>query len=316
MRVSVCVPATRAATVGATVSAIRAQTWKDWELLVLGQGDETSLMAAIRRAAGDDPRVAYLHLEGRGLSRARNHAMSLATGDVLAFTDDDCEPNAFWLEHVVAGFLAHPDVGLIAGPVIAPAMPRGWRPATCPVINPSEALYDPVATEGVPPPGWDWMGANFAIRAGVAARIGRWDECLGAGTGFPAGEDTDYKFRLEAAGVPMLTLPAASVLHAGGVRVGIGSVLRSQRNYALGNGALAGKQTLAGDERGAVWLRETRDECLRRPLSDARPDRMPATIRRLWYFEAAYRRCLRCYEVDVDGLLRRRRPRTAAFFPA
>lgn len=234
MRISVCVAATRPATLRAAVHSVCAQSWQDWELLVLGQGDEARLAGTVQEAAGDDVRVRYTHLLGRGLSRARNRAMSLITGDVVAFTDDDCQAAPDWLKAIAGGFRDHPEVGLVAGPVTAPPLPARWPPATCPVIDPTEALYDPFTCDRTPPPGWDWMGANFAIRADVAAGIGRWDECLGAGSAFPAGEDTDYKLRLEAAGVPMLTLPAARVLHAGGMRVGIMSVLRSQYAYATG----------------------------------------------------------------------------------
>lgn len=306
MRISVCVAATRPATLRAAVHSVCAQSWQDWELLVLGQGDEARLAGTVQEAAGDDVRVRYTHLLGRGLSRARNRAMSLITGDVVAFTDDDCQAAPDWLKAIAGGFRDHPEVGLVAGPVTAPPLPARWPPATCPVIDPTEALYDPFTCDRTPPPGWDWMGANFAIRADVAAGIGRWDECLGAGSAFPAGEDTDYKLRLEAAGVPMLTLPAARVLHAGGMRVGIMSVLRSQYAYATGNGALAAKLTLAGDPRGAIWLEVTRQQCLRSPIRERRPDRLLASLRRMWYYEAAYRRCLRNYTLGDDGLLRRR----------
>ena len=49
--ISVCVPATRAETVGATIGAIRRQTWTDWELIVLGQGAADVLEPAVSLAA-------------------------------------------------------------------------------------------------------------------------------------------------------------------------------------------------------------------------------------------------------------------------
>src|SRR5437868_5929993 len=83
--------------------------------------------------------------------------------------------------------------------------------------------------------GWGRIGANFALRASVAARIGFFDEQLGAGTALPAGEDTDYMLRMEAAGVKMRCTPRAVVHHSYGRRFGLKALLANSRNYARGN---------------------------------------------------------------------------------
>lgn len=306
MRFTVCIAATRADCVGRAVAAVLAQSCSDWDLLVVGQGDERTMRQAVAAAAGDDPRVRFVHQAGRGLSRARNLAARLARSDVLAFTDDDCEPDPDWLAALAAGF-ARGDgdsIGLVAGAVLAPPATR--RLSTCPAIAPANALYDPRLTPRRPPPGWDWMGANFAVRRDLLARLGGWDELLGAGTDLPAGEDTDFKLRLEAAGVPMVTTPAAVVRHAGGRREGLRAVLRSQRGYARGNGALAAKMSLAGDARGRAWLFDTWRDCLLGWLRQRRPHRLPADLRRLWCFCAGYMACRRGCELDAAGMLRRR----------
>lgn len=299
LAVSVCVPATRADTVGATVEAVRAQTWTDWEMIVLGQGAREPLEAAVERAAAGDARIRFVHLQTRGLSRARNAALEHVTGHVVAFTDDDCEPNRTWLATIMQAFQQDSQLGVVGGAVLAPAS-KG-RFATCPTISPKEAVYDPAGSWRRPPAGWDWMGANFAIRRDVASRLGRFDECLGAGADFPAGEDTDYKLRLESAGVRMLATPRAAVVHTYGVRRGW-AMLRSQRNYATGNGGTAGKLTLLGDPLGAEWLDQTR----RMFEQDRRraPYQALRAYRRLQLFTGAYRRCLRDYRID-DGFLTR-----------
>lgn len=300
LHISVCVPATRPETIRATVRAILRQTWQDWDLLVLGQGAEDPMREAVAEAATGDARVRHMHLAGRGLSLARNAALQHASGPIVAFTDDDCEPNDQWLALIATAFREDAELGLVGGAVVPPAA-LGWL-ATCPTVSPAEAVYDPGLAPGRPPAGWDWIGANFAIRRAVAERLGGFDECLGAGSDFPAAEDTDYKLRLEAAGVRMLSTPRASVVHTNGVRHGWKAMLSSQRNYATGNGAMAGKLTLLGDARGKEWLEDTRRECR---ASLARPDRALRSMRRLHYFTAAYERCVDRYV--VDGVCLRRK---------
>jgi glycosyltransferase involved in cell wall biosynthesis len=296
--ISVCVPTTRCDTVGATIAGVRGQTWRDWELIILGQGERQALEAAVTRAADGDRRIRYVHLQGRGLSLARNAGLQHASGQVLAFTDDDCEPRLDWLTCIALAFLDDPELGLVGGAVLAPANKGAL--STCPIVSPLEVVYDPRSNGRLAPRGWDWIGANFAVRQKVASRLGRFDECLGAGADFPAGEDTDYKLRLEAAGVRMLSTPKSAVVHTFGVRKGL-AVLRSQRNYATGNGGMAAKLTLLGDPRGRQWLDETRKGSIR----DFRaPYRGLRGLRRWHYFSTAYRRCLRDYRVE-DGLLRK-----------
>jgi GT2 family glycosyltransferase len=241
-----------------------------------------------------------VHLTERGCSRARNAGTRLSSGEVIAFLDDDCEADPAWLETIVRAFDADPALGAVGGAVIGPA--KLGPLASCPTVMPAEALYDSALTPQRPPAGWNWIGANCAFRLTAAARVGPWDEVLGPGTPFPVGEDTDYKLRLEALGVRMLTTPRSRILHSSGVRRGR-AALRSQRNYAFGNGALAAKQTLSGDPRGRLWLRRTRWECLTGWLRRGRPHRLPVDLRRGLWFEMGYWRCLRHYRLDEAGLL-------------
>lgn len=302
MKFSVCIPATRAAFLPTVIASIRDQSWPAWELIVVGQGDHSALAAAVEASAGGDPRIRYIHEPGRGISRSRNAAIAAAGGDVLAFTDDDCECRQDWLETLAAAFSADRELGLVGGAVVAPR-PR-QRLGTCPALLPAEALYEPARNGRQAPAGWDWIGANFALRTETARSIGRFDECLGAGSAFPCGDDTDYKLRLEAAGVRMLSTPRAVVLHTHGARYGLRSILLSQAAYATGNGATAAKLTLSGDIRGEQWREETRERFATGWLRRRRPHRLVIDARAWWFFARAYRTCLREFALDGNGLLR------------
>ena len=62
MRISVCIPTVRPTTLAQAVRSILEQTFQDWELVVIGQGDEAQLRAATERGAKGDSRVRYLHI--------------------------------------------------------------------------------------------------------------------------------------------------------------------------------------------------------------------------------------------------------------
>jgi glycosyltransferase involved in cell wall biosynthesis len=309
MKVSVCLPATRPATVGATIRSIQAQTVSDWELLVVGQGNDHQIRQVVEAAARADPRLRYVHIDKRGSSRARNAAMQAASGEILAMTDDDCEARPDWLA-VLTGVMAEgSDVALVGGALIAPP-PGPVRPARCPRLMPADVLYDPVAHQGHPPAGWDWIGANFAVRREVAERLGDFDEFLGVGADFPCGGDSDYKSRMEALGLKMRSTPRAVVYHTYGWRYGLRAVLDLQRRYARGMGALAAKLTLQGDPRGRHWLQMTRRDRLLRWLQRRQPHRLPTDLRILWHACDAYGKCLHHYRVNARGLLVQLQPAT------
>jgi GT2 family glycosyltransferase len=305
MKISVCVPTSRSDTVAATIHSILRQSWPDWEIIAVGQGDLRSERAQATKAtleafSSRDERVRYVHIAQRGATRARNAAVAAAEGEVLAFIDDDCEADDYWLETIADYFDQAPTVGLIGGAVVAPQkVGRGF--AVCPAVSPAETVYDPVASERTPPSGWEWISGNVAMRREVAQSIGPWDEHMGPGTAFPVADDTDYLLRAEALGIKMATTPRAIVHHTYGCRYNR-QVLRHLRGYTYGNGGLAAKLTLMGDPRGREWLEGTRQERLLGWLRPFRPQRFLRSFIGWTIFARAYSRCLREYAVE-DGVL-------------
>jgi glycosyltransferase involved in cell wall biosynthesis len=86
--VSVIVPAYNASgTIAATVDSVLAQTFDDFELLVIDDGstDDTAEIVARR----DDPRINCVRTENGGVSVARNRGLDIARGTYVAFLDAD-----------------------------------------------------------------------------------------------------------------------------------------------------------------------------------------------------------------------------------
>jgi len=298
MKFSVCIGSVRATTLGPAIESIRRQTWTDWELIVVGQGPDAALRSVGESAALADKRIRYVHLERRGVSLARNVAVSHATGEIIAITDDDCEAREDWLATLADCFAAEPEVDVVGGALVAPPIRKAGF-AKCPDQIPAEALYDPIASGRRPPPGWDWVTANVAFRPPVLQRAGPFDECFGPGAMFRVATDTEYKLRLETLGVRMRSTPRAVVLHTYGCRYGLRAVLKRSIDYSWGHGALSGKLTLLGDPRGREWLASKRREVSSGWLRPFRPDRLPLSALQLWYFTRGYMRCVNGFRVDA-----------------
>ena len=306
MQVSVVIPTVRPAHLGDTIASICKQTVSAWELIVVAQGSDPAMRAFVDRGH-PDPRVRFLHLPKSGLSLARNAGIEAASHPVILFTDDDCEAKEDWVEVMAGCFAANPGVGLVSGAVVAPPLPR-LRIANCPFVHPGEVSYYPSRDNYAHPLEWGWIGANFGLRRDVYDRVGPFDTNLGPGARFPVADDVDFGMRLEGADVAMLATPRSVIYHTWGTRYGLRSTLRTSASYARGNGALAGKLTLAGDPRGAEWLQVTRRSLMVDTLRRFRLHRLPASLRRVRIYEQAYRECIREFCVDGVGLLQ---PRSA-----
>jgi glycosyltransferase involved in cell wall biosynthesis len=87
--VSVIMPTfNRAAHVGAAIESVRAQTMRDWELLVVDDASTDDTEGAVARIG--DPRVRYVRqARNAGDAATRNAGIALSTGARVAFLDDD-----------------------------------------------------------------------------------------------------------------------------------------------------------------------------------------------------------------------------------
>lgn len=94
--VSVVAVSGRPALLRDLLDALPMQTWKRREVVVVGT-DQDGAVAAVAAEAG----ARYVDAPGAGLGAARQAGVEAARGEVIAFTDDDCLPDARWLEALV-----------------------------------------------------------------------------------------------------------------------------------------------------------------------------------------------------------------------
>jgi glycosyltransferase involved in cell wall biosynthesis len=73
----------------ACVDSILAQTFRDFELILVDDGSTDGCPALCDAYEGQDPRVRVIHKENGGLSSARNAGMRSARAELLSFIDSD-----------------------------------------------------------------------------------------------------------------------------------------------------------------------------------------------------------------------------------
>lgn len=73
------------------IDSILAQTFTDWECILVDDGSPDGSGAICDEYAAKDARIRVIHKENGGVSSARNMAMGIITGKWLTFVDsDDC----------------------------------------------------------------------------------------------------------------------------------------------------------------------------------------------------------------------------------
>ena len=71
------------------IDSILAQTYTDFELLLVDDGTRDNCPAIMEEYAKQDPRIRLIHKENGGLSSARNAGLDIARGKYIAFVDAD-----------------------------------------------------------------------------------------------------------------------------------------------------------------------------------------------------------------------------------
>ncbi len=89
--VSVIMPAYNCADIiGASIESVIAQTYVNWELIVVDDLSSDDTVRVVSEYALKDPRIVCIGLEkNSGAAMARNKAIEVAKGDFIAFLDSD-----------------------------------------------------------------------------------------------------------------------------------------------------------------------------------------------------------------------------------
>ena len=88
--------------VGRAIESILAQTYRDFEFIIVDNGSSDRSGEIAREYAARDPRIRVIHREKGNIGAGRNTALDAAEGEYLTFIDDDD-----WVEPDFLEFLLH-----------------------------------------------------------------------------------------------------------------------------------------------------------------------------------------------------------------
>jgi GT2 family glycosyltransferase len=216
------------------------------EIIVVDQSGDTKVADALAAGPERPVPIRYLRQPRRGLSASRNQALTMASQDTVAFTDDDCVPSPTWIAVIHQTLTGDPAVAAVTGRVL----PLGEeRPGTY-VVSPRTSTEARVFQGRAVP--WNvGTGGNFAARREWLARVQGFDERLGAGSPGRAAEDAELLYRLLLAGAVIRYEPASLVYHE---RQTLTQRLASRRGYSHGIGAVCAQYLRKGDAYACVML--------------------------------------------------------------
>jgi glycosyltransferase involved in cell wall biosynthesis len=181
----------RWAALGEAIASLRAQSRPAAEIVLVS--DHAPELEAASRAAWPGVMVVPNH-ETQGLSGARNSGIAAATGDIIAFLDDDAVAHPDWLARLAAAYADERVIG--AGGHVEPRWVQGrprWFPPEFDWVVGCSHVGMPRTTQPVR----NLIGANMSFRHDALVGVDGFNHDLGRVGTIPAGcEETELCIRL------------------------------------------------------------------------------------------------------------------------
>lgn len=236
-RISLIVPTiNRTQELARLLDSLCVQTYRNFEVIVVDQNPDDRVAPLVEQYSEQFPFI-HVRSEDSGASRARNAGFGYATGEILAWPDDDCWYPPDLLEKVSATFDANPElagaIGLLYDENGKPH--QRWIPK-----KPRRASMMDAFTLGAEP--------VLFFRKEVVGTLGGFDEELGTGAGTPwgAGEGTDLCVRVIKENKPITVQPHLTIFHSG-ILINPSDEEEQEKSfeYALGMGAVLRKNKVS-----------------------------------------------------------------------
>jgi len=215
------------------LESLKLQTFSNFELIVVDQSTTTAIEVICNKYAYKVNH--YRTGKKMSLSAARNIGLRLATGDYVAFPDDDCWYPADLLLQIDSCFSSHPEISCVCCCGYDPELgrPLSSRVSSNAVVNISEI-----------------NALRYPMSIGIFAKFDKtifFDEELGAGTKWGAGEESDYVLKLLDKGHKIMYFRDILVYHPYNNNSTTFQINKTYR-YGQGYGALIKKAVKRGQK--------------------------------------------------------------------
>ncbi len=227
----------------ACLDSLAAQTFTDFEIIVVDNGSEDGSAAMVREMSQEFPRPIHLieNRENRGFCAANNQAFSVSQSEYIALLNNDAEADPGWLQAMLDTIQIKPDVGetdigMVASKILVWEDPR--------IIDKcGHLIYPDGQNRGRGHGQVDqgqfnrqeevlWPDGCAALyRRAMLDEVGGFDEEF-----FAYADDAELGLRARIAGWTCLYAPGAVVKHHRGATLGLNSARRLtliERNRVL-----------------------------------------------------------------------------------
>jgi glycosyltransferase involved in cell wall biosynthesis len=263
------------------VEALLADTEAIFELIVIDQshGSETERALDPWR---NDPRLHYQHSATRGKGAGLNEGIRVARGEIVVFTDDDCQPPRQWVANMAKALYSQPSAVIAFCQVLPVAHDRNAGYVPTYLFKKNRLLRTVTAICG-----GLGLGAGMAVRRDFALAIGGFDESFGPGARFPSADEWDLAIRALLNGKHVYETAELAIVHDGFRTFEEG--LKHARRDWMAIGAVCAKPLRAGHFEAAIvpiWLLTTR--ALMPPMADLIHLRKPRGLGRIVAFARGF----------------------------
>lgn len=197
---------------------LNGQSYKDFEVLVICQGDKKDF-EKIKDPIESIYPIRYYYEENPSLPHARNIGVNQASGEIIIFLDDDVKPRDTLIEAHVANY-TDSTVGIIGGRVLGEGYEEDVLDTKIGTVRKFDGFARAGFRKNVRRTIMHARGVNMSVKREMALEIGGFDERF-AGTA--EYEDMDFCLRFLKKGYKIIFDPTAVVEHFqltyGGCRV-------------------------------------------------------------------------------------------------
>ena len=89
-----------------------------WEIVIVDNNSSDDTKGVVEEfTKTSDLNVRYVLERRKGLGCARNTSLKIVSGDIIAFTDDDCIADRHWLASILREFQLDPSLSGVGGRV-------------------------------------------------------------------------------------------------------------------------------------------------------------------------------------------------------